>query len=355
MRTYIVKLYFKNTIHIGASTAGIDIEKTQDFIHSDTLWAGLCNNWAIMRRVGEISFDDMLNSFVVGHPLFQLSSAFPFNDENQGTRYFLPKPLSTPFAFSKANDKTRRKTEIESHFKDVKSIQIIEKREFIAWVNFQEPSVRNIPERQPTNLNGTLRPHNTLDRRTMASQLYHSGITYFEGKKNGLYFFLRANKEIIESIKLVLNVIEETGGIGGNRSIGVGQIAGIRVIDIEDNGDWNFLRSLPDAQIDEKIAMGQMLLSLYHPSEHELNNQSFKSAIAYNLISRKGWTGSLSVGHQLKRKTVSMLSEGSILTEDVQGSLANLTPETNNQQAFPHEVFRYGYAFTIPIRYHKED
>ncbi|MDM8522585.1 hypothetical protein QUF80_04365 [Desulfococcaceae bacterium HSG8] len=70
-KTFIIRLYFRNAVHIGAANPGIGIEGTdKQIIHSDTLWAALCNNWAIAGKASRIFFDEFLNSFETGKPLF---------------------------------------------------------------------------------------------------------------------------------------------------------------------------------------------------------------------------------------------------------------------------------------------
>ena len=362
-KTYIITLYFKNAVHVGASEPGIGIEGTEkQIIHSDTLWAALCNNWAIMRKAGEISFDEFLNSFETGNPLFRISSAFPITKTRTGTdEYWLPKPLSVPFAFSNSNPKLSHSYK-KKYAKDIKSLQFIRLSDFINWIRFEDKiAVDRLADKdnQPEKITDMLRPHNTLDRVSFASQIFHSGTTYFDPRKqSGFYFLLqtdeRKSEKVESAMKHLHEIIRETAGIGGNRSIGLGAIHQFDILPFEKTGkqksDWYALDVGGDT-LSETNA--HCLLSLWHPNSP---SDYHKTAVAYNLLLRKGWTGSLSVPWQVKRITAHMFSEGSVFTTKPDGHLLDLSPdETPSGRPYPHPIYRYGYAFTVPMKIYTGD
>jgi|GEM_PF-276439 len=363
--TYIVRLYFRNALHIGASNPGIGIEGTDGMIiHSDTLWAALCNNWAIAGKVGNISFEDFLESFRNGNPLFQISSAFPLT--NSGSGFWLPRPVSVPYDFSESNNNhVIRKRNKLKYSKEIKKIRFISLEDFKRWMLFDKTIVENIVKgKKITEISDDIRPHNTLNRLSCESQIYHSGTTYFEygdkSDKTGMYFLLRTTPDVKNDIENLLNIIKDTSGIGGNRGIGSGTID--KIFDIKEahkiNNNWDFLNN--SIQIEQsKInteKQAYCLLSLYHPNTIEPTSSGGKDniskAISYELILRKGWTGSLSVGRQVKRKTIRMFGEGSIFLDKPIGQLANLTPEEKETPQWKgyHKIYRYGYAFSAPIK-----
>ncbi len=349
MKTYIVQLYFKNALHIGAANAGIDIEATQDFIHSDTLWAAIANHWAILGKAGDISFDDFLNGFRTKiddeicskeEPLFRISSAFPLTDN--GRVYWLPKPLSVPMAFSKSNTDDREHQRKE-YGKKVKQEKFIPLNVFKEWITF-EKNVSDVGEAERKGISiGEMRPHATIDRISMQAQLFHSGITYFDkfDKRVGLYFLIQCDENTKTALEKVFEVIYETGAIGGNRNIGLGTLAekpffqeAIEFADLFNTENRN----------------AHCLLSLCYPSSNEMPNA--QTAVAYNPVLRKGWTGSLSVGIQRKRQTVYMFSEGSVFQTKLNGCLAVITPDDQKTPEWTglHDVYRYGYALSVPIK-----
>jgi len=345
MNTYIVPLYFKNALHIGAANAAIGIEETQDFIHSDTLWGAISNHWAIIGEAGGISFDTFLDSFKSDKPLFKISSAFPLTRE--GREFWLPKPLSVPFSFS--NQNPDRLDEIDKYGKVVKKSRFITLESFKRWKEFNANNVSDIGEKPKGITTGAIRTHNTLDRISMASQIFHSGITYFDShskEKAGLYFILKADETAKAALEKIFDVIFETGAIGGNRSSGLGALAEkpVAIEAIALSANWDILNS-----VDGTNAF--CLLSLCYPKPDE----PVTSSIAHNLVLRKGWTGSLSVGAQVKRQTVSMFSEGSVFEKELTGQLVDITPQNTPLWNGLHNVYRYGYALSVPLKLNLED
>jgi CRISPR-associated protein Csm4 len=60
---------------------------------------------------------------------------------------------------------------------------------------------------------------------------------------------------------------------------------------------------------------------------------------------------------QKKRKTVHMLSEGSVIVGQESGCLVNLTPDPDVTPEWQgqHDIYRYGFAFLVPIRINLND
>lgn len=347
MNTYIVPLYFKHAMHIGAANASVGIEEAQDFIHSDTLWAAICNHWAVLGEVEGVSFDKFLDSFKNGKPLFRISSAFPLT--KSGREFWLPKPLSVPFSFSHVNPD--RDYEIQEYGKTVKKTRFITLNAFKNWVEFSANNVSDVGEKPRGISNGTVRPHNTLDRVSMASQIFHAGITYFEsyGKNRaGLYFILKTDQSVKKALEKILEIIYEIGAIGGDRSIGLGALLEKPILlELKEvPKEWdNILNNTSDTN-------ASCLLSLCYPKEDEPLQDA---TIAYNFVLRKGWTGSLSVGAQVKRQTISMFSEGSVFKKELEGKLVDITPQNTPKWQGLHNVYRYGYAFSVPLKVNLED
>lgn len=354
METYIVHLYFKNALHVGAANSGIGIEATQDFIHSDTLWAAIANHWAILDKAGDIYFDDFLNGFSskykngirsVEEPLFRISSAFPLTDNDR--MYWLPKPLSVPMAFSKCNVEDCEHQRKE-YGKKVKQEKFIPLNVFQEWINFQK-NASDVREQERKGIScGQMRPHATIDRISMQAQLFHSGITYFDKfeKRVGLYFLIQCKERTRTALEKIFEVIYDAGAIGGDRNIGLGTLAEKPVFTEATEFEDLFNTENSNAHC---------LLSLCCPSDAEILN--VKKAVAYNLALRKGWTGSLSIGLQRKRKTVYMFSEGSVFQTELHGSLVDITPSKNITPEWNglHDVYRYGYALSVPIKIYLND
>jgi len=346
---YIVHLYFNNALRIGAANSGIGIEENQGFIHSDTLWAVIANHWAILGQAGDISFADFLNGFCTkkddkilskDEPLFRISSAFPLTDN--GRMYWLPKPLSVPMAFSQSNT-VDREHQRKEYGKKVKSEKFIPLNVFKEWLNY-EKNASDVGDADRKGISsGQMRPHATIDRLSMRAQLFHSGITYFDKftERVGLYFLIQCDETTKKALEKIFEVIYEAGAIGGNRNIGLGSLA-----------EKPFIQEATEFAdlFNTENSNAYCLLSLCYPSEGEIPNA--ETAVAYNPVIRKGWTGSLSVGLQRKRKTVYMFSEGSVFQTKLNGSLSDITPDKNISPEWNglHDIYRYGYALSVPIK-----
>lgn len=346
MKTYIAHLFFRNSLHAGSAYAGIGIENTQDYLHSDTLWAAIANHWALLGEVNGINFKSFLSSFVEGTPLFLLSSAFPLS--NCGNRYWLPRPCSLPRRFSLVNPD--RIYYLQHYGKEIKNTCFVPLEVFKEWVRFRD---FDFAYNKNNHISNSLRPQATLNRISMSANLFHSGITYFENSavddRSGLYFLIKTEDKVIPALEKVLELIYELAGFGGNIHTGLGQLAVPPLIH-EIDEDWNEV-------INDEFegANARCLLSLCHPTSADF--ESGMDVAGFVHIIRKGWTGSLTTAMQVKRKTTAMLGEGSVLRATVTGGLANVTPVTRMTPQWEgrHNVYRYGYAFTVPMQIDNND
>jgi CRISPR-associated protein Csm4 len=362
-KTYLIRLYFKNALRVGAARSGVGIEASQDYIHSDTFWAALANYWALLGSAGGISFAEFLEGFGIGStssgassgvpPLFTISSAFLFARRSGMHRYWLPKPLSVPFDLSTSNSKESRDSERENYGKAMKQARLLSDETFTNWQAFGDLvgyAVSNNNSMASVGKNN-VRPQSSLDRITSKSNLFHSGISYLNPNDNdeGLYVLVKTSDDRVEeALKEVLAVIRDAGGLGGDISSGCGELLSYSIELIGNNDEkWAFLRERSDAN-------ARCLLSLCLPSNPKTVSAKL---VAYNTVLRKGWTGSLTAGLQRKRQTLYMLSEGTVFAGEEQGQMATITPAPTKTPDWTgqHPVYRYGYAFSVPIKINFED
>lgn len=356
MKTFIVQLYFRNSLHAGAANSIAGVDSVQDFIHSDTLWAALANNWALLGNVNGIDFEEFLESYRAGKPLFTLSSAFPLTDN--GTCYWLPKPLSAPYGLSRNNP--RRSDNMRSYGKDVKSILYMPLEVFREWSRFENFDL-SLLLRDRINIAEHVRSQSMVDRVSMHSNLYNSELTYFDHRysscdRSGLYFLVRiddndAVSKIISSLEEVMGLICDISGFGGNIGTGCGQLAEFAsVVKATDaiGGDSKLWEEVLDENFEG--ANAHCLLSLAYQEPALLRKGP--SAEGFQLVPRKGWTGSLTSEVQAKRQTVYMFGEGSVFDSKMSGGLVDITPIDNSSHIWAgrHNVYRYGYAFTVPMK-----
>lgn len=359
---YIIHLHFRNAIHIGTARSGAGIEASQGYIHSDTFWAALANYWALLGSAGGITFDEFLRSFSIDNigggvplnpsPLFTISSAFPFTTKGPEYCYWLPKPLSVPFGFSCENVEISRDREQLQFGKSIRKARFLSRESFSRWQCFTEPVGFEVDKDfYDESGESEVRPQSAIDRVSSRSNLFHSGISYLNSndEREGLYVLLRtSDNRVKNALDEVLGVLSEAGGIGGDISSGCGELSNYYIDPVEeDDSAWAFLHESDGAN-------ASCLLSLclpVHPKEIS------ECLVAFGTVIRKGWTGSLTTNLQRKRKTVYMLSEGSVFTGWEPGCMAIVTPDNLKTPEWQglHEVYRYGHAFSVPIRINLED
>lgn len=127
-------------------------------------------------------------------------------------------------------------------------------------------------------------------------------------------------------------------GLGGERSSGLGKFK----LTWEDADDeWNRLLLFE--------GNGCLCVSLFHPEDLDIIADTVNGA-SYALLERRGWFLSPFSRKQYKRKTVTMFAEGSVFAKKIAGHLVPVAPEIWIKEGNPHPIYRYGYAFTIPVK-----
>ena len=176
-------------------------------------------------------------------------------------------------------------------------------------------------------------PHIAIDRFHIAQK--GVGSLFFTEELSGdarlgFYFLCNCDKIWEKKLTPLFRLLADEG-IGGDRSSGKGIMGQPRFdeidINIPEDGD------------------GVVTLSLYYPADGvELTDiqRGF-----YKLIERKGYIFS-PVCKSFRRKSVRMFTEGSVFSAKPfrKGCLVSVKPQIFTQ----HEVYRYGYIFTLPCK-----
>lgn len=355
---------------------GVGIEATATHGPSDTLFSALCHTIR-QQRDGLATLQEFLAGYASPDPPLLLSSAFPYVlarreeevenwkppapfDPGQAVRFF-PRPIDWPPGVP--DEPKERKT--------IKKIAWVSEGIFRAWVSGESLEQHYTPEHLvqggrvwlTSEEKGRVAgwrdeetdeirlwvvgdvPRVTVDRQASTSAVYQAGRVWFT-PGGGLWLLIRWREDWQERGKLALQVLGDAG-LGGERSAGHGlfHLRGPHT-----------LASLPDPK-----PGGQFLtLSLYYPTEEELPDVLGNDRVSYHLQMRRGWMaspddsqdaeGKLVRGRALRRKTVRMFTEGSILRwpdgRTVLGALADVTPEAFKT----HKVWRYGLAWAVGYR-----
>lgn len=317
------KLEPKAPFHLGEKETVL--EKTSDYIHSDTLFSAICNAYRLL--YGNEELMDILKLFKDRKPPFLISSAFPYM--NEILLFPMPKMPKKGFEEKKFKrvefisqtifESIARGEDIEEY---VKAEELMQDNRVL--VMSEEKSKQRIDKIWSSKEV----PRVVIDRKTSASNIYHFGEVSF-ARGCGLYFLMDLREmEYEKKVGAAIRVLGDEG-IGGYRTYGKGL----------------FKTELKEVKMNIEPGNRYVTLSLYYPREEEISasNEGY-----YELINRGGWIYSIDAKN-LRRRTVRMFSEGSVFKAvgglKLYGDLANVKPE----EFAEHEVYRYGYAFPVPM------
>ena len=334
------RLKFSAPLHVNAE--GFGYERTEEMIHSDSLFGSLINAWRWLYPEDVSAWFPKGGDDLLYFEPFKISSAFPF----KGSVFFFPKPLVSlvkPEGLDPELDKQIKKAKfisqaiferiINGETIDFSSLYMLQDSKF--WLTAEEmKSFHNESSLYCMIEN----PRVSLDRLTNASLdvFYFAEIHFAED--SGLYFFIQFNdnKKVEKHFSAVLRFLGDEG-IGGDRRLGKG------------------LFQTEPFELDLQVPESEQwtTLSLYCPTSSEIQNGLLNDA-TYDVITRSGWVGSPD-GLNLRRKSIRMFLEGSVFSgsaSDHYGSMPLVLPVQGG--LIEHNVYRSGIAFSMPIAPGKE-
>lgn len=352
----LVRLDFgRNKVHFGR--LGIGIEETNERLCSDSLFSALITAYA---RLFSSQVSSLLEQFreQPNNPPFRISSTFVYQQLEDKTIDYLPKPLRFPchypsehLRFAKTYKKLKylpvdiwhrwyQKDGFTSSGKDSDSSELIQQAENKSSGKLRKAGMFSYGSSFET----MLIPKIGIDRITAATNLYHTGFVQFncqEKQKSGLYFlieFPQANEKLETELKAVLHILAETG-LGGERSSGAGKFKFEWFNFSQLNKTWQKVLKSPQLT-------HHTLISLFWDSAI---NQEFLKDAAYEIIECGGWIAQSNI----RRKKVRMFTEGSVFSQKPQGELANVTPKelrTKDGGYKFYPIYRSGISLSLPIK-----
>ncbi|OKH53494.1 type III-A CRISPR-associated RAMP protein Csm4 [Calothrix sp. HK-06] len=344
----LIKLDFERSpAHFGE--LGIGMEETSERVYSDTLFSALMTTWAKM--YGKDSIEMLLRRFLDKSPPARISSTFIYQQHPEGTTYYLPRPLGFPINYPVGDDL--------EFFKTYKKLSFLPLKVWQRWYQqsgFSGADAQELIERTETkDSKGNLalaktfdykkthyierHPKIAVDRVTQATNFYHTGYVQFESETNrsGLYFLLNLtseDKRLENELHACLHLLGEEG-LGGERSSGVGRF----------KVDWQPLPSEWKPVVNYTSSKHHCLMSLFWDDDKSKLAELIAEDSAYQIRERGGWISSFS-GEQLRRQFIRMFVEGSVLSAEPQGKLADVTPSLFKK----HRIYRSGIGLSIPIK-----
>lgn len=324
----VLKLNFNSPLHIGTGRETYDSMMSQ--LHSDTLSGAIASTWC--KLFGADDLDAFMQSYT-------LSSCFPFKADS----YFLPKPQGRiSVTFSDLEEYSSRKK--------IKKIQYIELPLWEKLINGEGLSCKScqlVGE-------GFLATEATVANWKHDSKLYVKEVQqrvtvpndcsedpkpyYFErlffAEDAGLFCLVQVDPSWKKRFRQVVEVLGDSG-VGTDKNVGNGMF----VLDVD-----SVNMSLPEKE--DRV----MLLSLFTPSEDELNEMNLDGSI-YSLVERGGFMAGSSYDQfaHLRRRSIYAFTVGSILAcEHIAGRIVDLAPTWNDDRM--HRVLRDFRAFSVPVK-----
>ena len=358
----LIRLKFgRSMAHFGE--LGIGMEESNERLHSDTLYSAWFSAYA--QLAGGKAIAALMDEFnKQPEPPFRLSSTFIYRYIDGSYIDYLPKPAQFPTGYPIGED--------FEFAKAYKALQYLPRSVWQRW--YQEGGFDTVADTAELlaytkkQAQGTLAeagtfsyylafqthkvPRASLDRRTQAANLYHTGFVQYDWKYReqdevssqrhqsidslaGLYFlvdFSERSSVTPDSFVEVMGFLGEEG-IGGERSSGAGQFE-IEVSDLP--AEWEML-------LDFEAGNAHSLVSLFW--QNPISRSMVQSA-RYEFRERGGWITSPSAGgQQMRRKALLMFMEGSIFPVRPVGALADVTPKGFTR----HPIYRSGISFSLPI------
>ena len=338
METAVYRLDLRGGFHVGQQ--GFAQEDAALHIPADTLFSAMVVAW---REAGE-EVEKFLRPFEEGHPPFLLTSAFPY----AGPIRFYPRPWcrfnlsSGETGLGKRLKKCRWVSEqIFARIVRYEPLDDLADARFFkqggrVWMTGEEyaqlPTSLKDPDEEEAHLwkRGTV-PRVALDRQTHASQVFHVGRVWYRPGA-GLWFGVRyrdpAWRDRLERALALLG----DGGVGGLRSLG--------------NGAFTWERAAASLPSVGKGSDYVLTLSRFAPKGAEEIRALLDEGAAYGLEVVGGW--SMGEGGARMRRKVRLVGEGSLLRRvgDPLGHLVDVTPAIGD---LGHRVYRYGFAFPVPV------
>jgi CRISPR-associated protein Csm4 len=324
-------------------------------LRSDTLWGTLC--WAIRSVYGNERLEAWLTLYQQGQPPMLISSAFPFEEEPDGTiSYFLPRPLLPPIKEGKPDFAAMRLYKKEKRVKylpldTLQRMALGKLSDKALAMELRQDLSQKDTFAQPKVMTESF-THNTIDRLRggtlqaagKAGQLFHDEERFVHGtriqgtedehKRAGMFFLVQTDD--IAMLDACFRWLRHTG-IGGDRSVGKG-VFEHKIVPF----NWHSPFS-PNAHVS---------LSLFQPKESQLAEFKGKENFFYQLEERQGEVSFGGYG-RIQKTPHYFFSEGSVLphgSPQPWGSILNVLP-ADKAAYVPHKaVYQYAYALTLPFQ-----
>ncbi len=329
------RLNFKGPVRFGRS--GIGLEESHATLPSDSLFSAFVN--ALLVSEGQARVEEFITACQDPTPPVRFSSLMPYGLDAEDKRaYAVHKPLTPPGELEYTKELRKLQWLTPEWAKQwlqglpgKTSNDVLTACKDLTALKVEDKDKRKVARHWWKN---ELRPRVSLDRTTQNSNIWFcAGVTFI--KDAGLYGLAQVRSDWEKTWQETMRMLGEMG-LGGERTYGYGTYD----ITFEDLATaakrWNIFSD---------VGKNRLLVSAYYPTDEERNNDLAGNMAAWAYEERRGFVTSGALATGVRRKLVTMLTEGSVFTAPLRGALAVVTPESG----FSHPVSRSGLAFTLPL------
>lgn len=312
---HVYKLYFQTSLHLSRGKQG-SYESSDHALHSDTLKSAL---YACMRQ---LFADETLSKNFMDK--VTLSSAFPFQDHEKETIFWLPRPLIYRSKYENADNR-----------KKFKGINYVTVAQMSLILRGEHPSdlLKDGKAYQPKIWEQDTTQRVKINYGDDSEPFYLEKLYPQNKDSSGLYFIVSGDVNT-QSLEAALRLLGDNG-IGLQRNLGNGQFKYKKD---------SFTMSLPEKNT------AWVALSLFRPNKEDLTKDCLDNSF-YQFTKRGGWISSAEdeAFLSIRKKSIMMFTEGSIFAfgeKTLRGKVENIRPDWDTPL---HEIFRDGKAIFLPI------
>lgn len=342
---------------------GYTLGQVKETFSSDQLYSAIINNLALLYPMneGEKAIDYLLNKVLFTSMFYGIDIIDKGQDKSVKTMYFLPKPLGNIESKDRKrlDDKKEDPLLLRKKMKGVSHISLEVFRGMIncwskkeGYFDYDLLDLETIggkfayasEELRKVGLEAISKSLkfidvNTRQRVAVKRSNDASGDTYYIdaleinhvdiGKYKILPFmYFLYQGQLTKEIKTAIHLLCDEG-IGGKRSIGMGQLYAAEEIELH----------LPEEDVVHTDGY-YINLSTYYPSREEV-----EALLFFQLEGRDGYIYSKG-GQTLRKKKIRLVKEGSLFSSKVKGQVIDVSP---NEFSLNHKVYLNGRGFLLPL------
>jgi CRISPR-associated protein Csm4 len=330
----IIRFKFTTPLHIGNERS--DYSTGSPMLHSDSLYAAICNAWAKLGKADWIGEN--------GDCGFIISSLFPFINHNTAFSYFLPKPL----LHTDEKNKDDLDTNVRKALKKVQwiDIPVFEALAMASPLEYTDTffdkgyqSVIEFPKGMSEPISNQPMPRATISRTGIEDTVIYYIDRYYFDNQAGLYALVNFENQLSKArVETAFRLLADEG-LGTDRNVG--------------HGKFEFTMDKLSINLPNHADYG-INLGMYCPSnkaewEEFTEHKKPNAKSGYSIKRRGGWMSE--PRNTWRKRSVYMALPGGVFKTNGKinaGAVINVEPtgEVNTG----HPVWRNGQSIFLPCK-----